>query len=43
VSERLGHSKISITLDLYSHLIPGMQEDAAATLDAAFKAIAPKT
>ena len=25
-SERLGHSKVSITLDLYSHVIPGMQE-----------------
>jgi integrase len=37
-SERLGHSKVSITLDLYSHVIPGMQEDAAATVDAALKA-----
>jgi integrase len=36
-SERLGHSKVSITLDLYSHVIPGMQADAAATVDAAFK------
>ena len=29
VSERLGHSSIQITLDLYSHLIPGIQEAAA--------------
>ena len=29
VSERLGHSKIAITLDLYSHVTPGMQSDAA--------------
>jgi Phage integrase family len=36
-SERLGHSKISITLDLYSHVIPGMQADAAATVDAALQ------
>ena len=36
-SERLGHSKIGITLDLYSHVIPGMQADAAATVDAALK------
>ena len=36
-SERLGHSKVGITLDLYSHVIPGMQEDAAATVDAALK------
>ena len=37
-SERLGHSKIGITLDLYSHVLPGMQEDAVAKVDAAFKA-----
>jgi integrase len=36
-SERLGHSKVGITLDLYSHVIPGMQEDAAATVDQALK------
>ena len=29
VSERLGHSSINITLDLYSHVLPGMQRDAA--------------
>jgi integrase len=29
VSERLGHSTISITLDTYSHAIPAMQEEAA--------------
>jgi integrase len=32
-SERLGHSKVGITLDLYSHVLPGMQEDAAARVD----------
>ena len=37
-SERLGHSKVGITLDLYSHVMPGMQEDAAAKVDAAFRA-----
>ena len=37
-SERLGHSKIAITLDLYSHVIPGMQEDAVARVDAALQA-----
>lgn len=37
-SERLGHSKIGITLDLYSHVMPGMQEDAAARVDAALLA-----
>jgi len=29
VQERLGHSKISMTLDMYSHVLPSMQEDAA--------------
>jgi integrase len=29
VQERLGHSTSSITLDIYSHAIPAMQEDAA--------------
>ena len=36
-SERLGHSKVGITLDLYSHVIPGMQKDAAATVDLALQ------
>jgi hypothetical protein len=29
VSERLGHSTVSLTLDVYSHAIPAMQEEAA--------------
>jgi integrase len=33
VSERLGHSRVSITLDLYSHVTPTMQQQAAETLD----------
>jgi integrase len=33
VQERLGHAKISITLDTYSHLVETMQEDAAAKID----------
>ena len=33
-SERLGHSKVGMTLDLYSHVLPGMQEDAVAKVDA---------
>jgi len=36
-SERLGHSRVGITLDLYSHVLPGMQEDAAARVDAALR------
>lgn len=33
VSERLGHSGVSITLDTYSHVLPGIQEQAASLLD----------
>jgi len=29
VQERLGHNNISVTLDVYSHVVPGMQELAA--------------
>ncbi|MEE8159962.1 MAG: site-specific integrase, partial [Dehalococcoidia bacterium] len=29
VQERLGHSTIAITLDTYSHVVPGLQEEAA--------------
>ena len=36
-SERLGHSRVGITLDLYSHVLPGMQEDAAARVDDALR------
>lgn len=32
VSEMLGHASIAITLDIYSHVIPDMQQDAAATM-----------
>jgi integrase len=33
VSERLGHSGVRITLDTYSHALPNLQLEAAATLD----------
>ena len=32
-SRRLGHSKASITLDIYGHLMPNKQEEAAELLD----------
>jgi integrase len=32
VSERLGHANVQITLDTYSHVIPGLDEQAAATV-----------
>ena len=34
VSERLGHANVSITLDTYSHVLPGLQEDAASKVAA---------
>lgn len=37
VSERLGHATVSITLDLYSHVSPDMQADAAARMGAIFE------
>ena len=33
-SERLGHASVAITLDTYSHVLPGLQATAAAALDA---------
>jgi integrase len=33
VSERLGHASIAITLDTYSHVLPGLQERAAERFD----------
>jgi integrase len=38
VQERLGHSSIAITLDIYSHLMPNMQGDAAAAVDVIMRA-----
>jgi integrase len=35
--ERLGHSTITTTMDLYSHVTDTMQADAATTLDTAFQ------
>ena len=35
VQERLGHSTISVTLDTYSHVAPGLQEAAANRFDEA--------
>jgi integrase len=38
VSERLGHASIGITLDTCSHVMPGMQEEAAEKIDAGLRA-----
>ncbi len=33
VSERLGHASIAITMDTYSHVLPGLQREAADDLE----------
>jgi integrase len=35
--ERLGHSSVSVTMDLYSHVLPGMQAEAVSRVDAALR------
>ena len=35
VSERLGHASVATTMDIYSHVLPDMQEKAARAIDAA--------
>ncbi len=38
VSERLGHAGVAITLDTYSHVLPGLQDDVARVVDTAIRA-----
>jgi integrase len=42
VQERLGHASIAMTLDLYSHTVKGMQEEAAASVDTIMRAAMKK-
>ncbi len=42
VSERLGHSSISITMDTYSHVLPGMQEQAALVFEKSLESTIPE-
>ncbi len=37
VQELLGHSNISMTMDIYSHVFPSMQQDAMDKLDKMFR------
>ena len=39
VQERFGHSSVAVTMDIYSHLMPNMQADAAACVDDAFRLV----
>ena len=36
VSEMLGHASMAITLDLYSHVLPDMQDMAVAAMESVF-------
>jgi integrase len=38
VQERLGHANIATTMDLYTHVMPGMQDEAASRIDATLRA-----
>ena len=38
VQERLGHSSISVTMDIYSSVLPGMQREAVDRLAAMMEA-----
>jgi integrase len=37
VSEQLGHSSAGFTLGVYSHVLPRMQDDAAAKVEAVLR------
>ena len=39
VQERLGHSSISVTMDIYSHVIPSMQEEAIKNFSIPFEKV----
>jgi integrase len=39
VSEMLGHASITITLNIYAHVLPDMQDSAADAMEAALGAV----
>jgi integrase len=43
VSERLGHANIAFTIHTYQHLLPGMQADAARTVERLTQPVPPPT
>lgn len=42
VQERLGHATISVTLDTYSHVVPGMQQAAAEAFAQAMNGVSAR-
>ena len=43
ISEALGHASVAFTMDTYSHIISGMQEEAMALLDEVLSAGVTRT
>ena len=43
VSEQLGHASAAFTLDVYSHVLPQMQEEAAARVEGLFLGVKKRT
>ncbi len=41
VAERLGHASVVITLDTYSHVLPGLQEEAALKFEEGMRRAKP--
>jgi integrase len=41
ISEMLGHADVTVTLKVYAHLLPGMGEQAASTMDRLFASTRP--
>ena len=33
MAERMGHASVQLTLDVYSHVIPSMQQEVACKVD----------
>jgi len=42
ISERLGHATSAFTLDVYGHVLPGIQQEAAGRIDTALRAAMDK-
>jgi hypothetical protein len=42
VTERLGHAMSTYTIESYQHVLPGMQADAARTMEALVTGVLPR-
>ena len=43
ISEALGHASVAFTMDTYSHIISGIQEEAMALIDEVLSSGVPRT